>query len=205
MIWPRRILGFLALFIGLTLIGWFIYNVFSPTPEFRSAFRSPLQLVIPIAFLYQGWRWIHCKGASIEDTRSDPSCPELSESVQRAKETLPYFLGQVEKNVDGSFVKFPLTSPQGSIEHIWGYVHSFRDGKFNVSLANKQVFVDEPAAGRQDVSVSEIEDWQIVYPDGRIKGAYSLIALFLYRENRRKKLSPKMRQQKPQLIDAQTE
>ena len=40
-------------------------------------------------------------------------------------------------------------------------------------------------------------------PSGQVKGSYSLIALFRYREYQGKKLSPKMRKQKARLIDAQ--
>jgi hypothetical protein len=41
-----------------------------------------------------------------------------------------------------------------------------------------------------------------MYPDGQIKGAYSLVALFQYPEKRGKKLTPKMREQKAKLINA---
>jgi len=47
-----------------------------------------------------------------------------------------------------------------------------------------------------------VEDWQIMQRDGKIKGAYSLIALFRHRENLGGKLTPRMRKQKSQLLDA---
>ena len=120
----------------------------------------------------------------------------------KARATLPEFLPHVEKGVDGAFVKFPLSTPQGNTEHIWGYVHFYKDGRFNVSLANAPYDPQQPADGRRDVPIGDVEDWQIMQPDGRIRGAHSLIALFRYHEARGVKLTPKMRKQKASLIDA---
>jgi uncharacterized protein YegJ (DUF2314 family) len=191
------------MFMGVVLMGWFIYNQFYPTPEFQRSFRSVFQLIVPIVFLKYGWRWIRYEGPGIEETPADFTCRELIESVKQAKDALPYFLNQVRNNIDGSLVKFPIKTPQGLTEHIWGYVHSYQDGKFNVSLANKPTDPNEAERDRRNISIDEIEDWEIMQPSGQVKGSYSLIALFRYRENQGKKLSPKMRKQKARLIDAQ--
>jgi len=199
----KKVLGAIALLIGLVLAGWFIYNQFWPTPEFNRSFRSVFQLIFPIICIFFGWRWLWYDGIGIEEiTPPDLKCAELEQSVAAAHETMPYFLEQVDKNIDGAFIKFPLKTPQELTEHIWAYVHSFRDGRFNVSLANAPFDDQQPTDGRRDVPIADVEDWQIMYPDGQIKGAYSVIALFRYHENRGKKLSPKMKKQKAQLIDA---
>jgi uncharacterized protein YegJ (DUF2314 family) len=202
MILARRILGCIALAMGAALVAWFVYNQIHPTPEFQRSFRNPIQLVVPLVFLIVGWRWLRYQGPGIEETPPDLICPELDESVKQAQQTLQRFVQQVEKNVDGAFIKFPMKTKQGLTEHIWAYVHSYRDGIFNVSLVNKPIDPKEPAEGRRDVVVEQVEDWQIMQPDGCIQGAFSLIALFRYRENQGKKLSPKMKKQKAQLIDA---
>jgi len=168
--------------------------------EFKRSFYGLFQLAAPTAFVIYGWRWMHVPG--IESTKPDFTCPELIESTAHAKQTLPYFIGQVKGNVHNALVKFPLRTPSGMTEHIWGYVHSYQDGKFNVSLANEPVSSTTQADGRRDVDESEVEDWQIMLPDGKIKGGHSLIALFRHRENQGKKLTSKMRRQKAQLVDA---
>ena len=197
----RKIFGVLALLIGSATVAWFAYNQFFPTPEFQRNFRSVFQLIVPIAFLIVGWRWLRYEGAGIEETPGAFTCPELVDSVARAKASLPYVVKQVERNIDGAFVKFPMKTVQGITEHIWAYVHSFRDGRFNVTLANTPKDPKEPQSGRRDVPMQEIEDWQIMQPDGQIKGAYSMIALFQNRQNQGKSLTPKMRKQKARLID----
>jgi uncharacterized protein YegJ (DUF2314 family) len=201
-VWSKRILGVITLFIGIAILSWFVYNQFYPTPEFKRSYYGLFQLFFPMACLIVGWRWFRYEGIGIEDTRPDFNCPELRESVRFAHGSMPYFLEQVEKNTDGAFIKFPILTPRGATEHIWAYVHSYRDGKFNVSLANAPYDKAQTAEGRRDVSAGEVEDWQIMYPDGRIKGAYSLIALFQNREQTGKRLTPKMKKQRAKLIDA---
>jgi uncharacterized protein YegJ (DUF2314 family) len=199
----RRVLGAVALAVGIALIVWFVYNLLWPTEEFKSGFRNVFQLIVPIACLIAGWKWIRYEGKGIEQiTPPDFDCPELKASVERARNTLPTFVAEVEKGIDGAFVKFPLRTPQGFIEHIWAYVHFFKDGRFNVSLANEPFDENQDSKGRRNVPIKDVEDWQIMHPDGRISGAHSLMALFRYHENKGLKLSPLMRKQKAQLVDA---
>ena len=87
-------------------------------------------------------------------------------------------------------------------EHIWAYVHFYKDDRFNVSLANDPVDAEAESDGRRDVPLDEVEDWQIMQPDGKIRGAFSLIAILEYHENQRHTLSPRMKKQKAQLLDA---
>ena len=146
----KNVFGAITLLIGLALTGWFIYNQFWPTPEFKSGFRSVFQLIFPILCIVFGWRWLRYDGKGIEEiTPLDLKCAELEQSVAAARATMPYFLEQVDKNIDGAFIKFPLKTPQELTEHIWSYVHSFRDGRFNVSLANTPFDDQQPADGRR--------------------------------------------------------
>ena len=197
----RRIFGTLAVVFGVAILGWFIYNQLHPTDEFKRNFHSVFQLGLPIVFLIVGWRWLKYEGPGIEETSGYLQCKELTESVVKAKETLPRFITEVEKNVDNAYIKFPLHTAGGGIEHIWAYVHSFRDGSFNVSLANAPKDPNESAEGRRDVNQEEVEDWQIMLKDGKLRGAYSTIALFLHRRNSGQKLSPKMKKQRALLLD----
>lgn len=154
---------------------------------------------VPV-LLFLGIRWVLHGGPGIEHVPPGFTCPELEASVGKAQATLPWFIGQVERNVDGAFIRFSLKTPGGMTEHIWGYVHSYRDGVFNVSLANVPFDPDASAQGRRDVPREEVEDWQIMHPDGRIRGAYSLRALFDHFEAKGR-LTRRMRAQRSQLID----
>lgn len=199
----RRAFGALAFLIGLALIAWFLYNQFWPTEAFRSAYRGIWQLGVPVACLWVGWSWMRHQGKGIEQvTPPDLKCPELDRAAETARATLPAFIAEVEKGIDGAFIKFPLHTPGGLLEHIWAYVHFHREGQFNVTLANDPIDRQQSADGRRNVPATEVEDWQIMHPDGTIRGAYSVIALFQHYEQSGRKLSPRMRQQKAQLLSA---
>ncbi len=199
----KRVLGVMALLTGMALGAWFVYNQVYPTDEFKEHFRSVFQLILPVALLIFGWKWIRYQGKGIDQvTPPDLECPELDASVHDARAKIDAFLVEVDKGIDGAYIKFPLRTPQGLTEHVWGYVHFYRDGQFNVSMANDPYDERQDANGRINIPIDDVEDWQIVQTDGRIKGAYSLIALFHYHERRGLKLSPLMKKQKSQLVDA---
>lgn len=199
----KRFFGFVAFFFGIALSCWFVYNQFWPTEEFKSGFRSVFQLVVPIACLVVGWNWMRYKGKGIEEViPPDLKCPELETATAKAKATLPEFIVEVEKGIDGAYVKFPLKTSQELTEHIWAYVHFYKDGRFNVSLANISIDEQESGKGRRDVPAVDVEDWQIMFPDGSIRGAFSLVALFEYWTRQGNKLSPLMKEQKAQLQSA---
>lgn len=146
---------------------------------------------------------MHYKGKGIEEViPPDLKCPELDASIIKAKDTISDFILEVEKGIDGAYVKFPMKTPQGLTEHIWAYVHFHKEGNFNVSLANEPFDDQEQSEGRRDIPLDDIEDWQIMSQDGSIRGAYSLAALFEYWLSQGNKLTPLMKEQKAQLQSA---
>ncbi|MCB1093651.1 MAG: DUF2314 domain-containing protein [Verrucomicrobiae bacterium] len=202
-IYLKRLFGGIAFLVGLCLMGWFIYNQFWPTEEFKRGFRSVFQLIVPISCLVVGWKWMRYKGRGIEQViPPDLKCPELETAAAKARKTLGEFVTEVERGIDGAFIKFPLHTPQGMIEHIWAYVHFYKEGRFNVTLANEPIDDQAESEGRRDVDAEDVEDWQIMEPDGSIRGAYSLTALFQYWEGQGNSLSPLMREQKSKLRSA---
>lgn len=198
----RRILGAISLGMGLAILAWFAYNLVWPTREFQRSFRFVFQLVVPVAMIWYGWRWLSDAGPGIETLQIDPNAPELTESVEKAKQTMPAFLNAVRGHEDGTYIKFPLVTDAGTTEHIWAYVHHYADGVFNVSLANTPYTQKGPIDSRRDVKESDVEDWQIMTTDGRIRGGYSLRALFEHVERRRIHLNRTMRKQRAQFLDA---
>lgn len=197
------IFGGLALILGISIVVFVVYHaVFNPR-ELPQGRLTVLRVLPTLIMIGLGWRWLSRSNRGIEETVSDDftDSREFKESMENAKSTMPYFLEQVDKNTDNAYVKFPLKTPDDTVEHIWGYVHLFKDGVFNVSLVNKPYDDRIDASGRRDVEIDAVEDWQIMLPDGKIKGAYSLVALFNHYESSGKKLNRKMRKQKSQFLD----
>jgi hypothetical protein len=81
----KRILGVIALVFGATILSWFIYNQFRPTPEFQSSYFGIFQLAVPIGFLIYGWRWLRYEG---EERREAPH-PQNGKAKSAADERDP--------------------------------------------------------------------------------------------------------------------
>jgi hypothetical protein len=50
--------GALTLLIGISILVWFVYNLFSPTREFKGSYKSIFQLCAPLAMIFYGWVWL---------------------------------------------------------------------------------------------------------------------------------------------------
>ena len=192
----KRILGAISLFIGLIVAGWIVYNLLYPTEHFR---WGPM---VFLSLIWVGAKWLFGSEPGLESLDIDRDSAELQAAIQQAKETLPNFIRQVSGGVDQGYVKFPFQTDQGVIEHIWGHVHHYSNGQFTVALANEPFTQGGEYNTWQYVARSDVEDWQIMLPNGKIKGAYSTIGAFRYLENRGRKLSREMQKQKSELVDA---
>jgi hypothetical protein len=53
----RKIFGALTMLIGLSILAWCIYNLFSPTPEFKTATKTFFSFGAPLTMIYVGWAW----------------------------------------------------------------------------------------------------------------------------------------------------
>jgi len=132
----KRMLGWISLLMGVTILAWFLYNMVWPTREFRRSFRSVVQLIVPAAMIWYGWRWLTDGGPGIETLQIDANALELTASVHKARQTMPSFPDAVRRHEDGAYIKFAMVTDAGVTEHLWAYVHLYADGVFNVSLAN---------------------------------------------------------------------
>ena len=198
----KRFLGLVSLTFGLALIGWFVYNVFSPTHEFKAHDRSVFQLFLPAALILAGWRWLRDDGPGLESQTVDFTAPELLNAAAEARRTLPRFLEAVRRNTDQAYIKFPLMTDAGVTEHVWAYVHHFDGNVFNASVVNTLATGTQSPPPRRDVALSEVEDWQIMAPDGAITGGYSMIGAFRYLDRKGVPMNRTMRRQRAQLVDA---
>jgi hypothetical protein len=54
----RKTFGVVALVMGVIILGWFVYNRFSPTPEFKSSYVGLFQLSLPLAMIGVGCMWL---------------------------------------------------------------------------------------------------------------------------------------------------
>mgnify|MGYP000886331540 CR=1 FL=1 len=94
----KRLFGLVSLAFEAILIGWFVYDLFSPTHEFKAHTRSVLQLLLPLAMILAGWRWLRDDGPGLESQSIDFPAPERLNAVAEARRNLPRFLEAVRKD-----------------------------------------------------------------------------------------------------------
>jgi hypothetical protein len=70
------------------------------------------------------------------------------------------------------FVKYPLRAKNGEIEHVWGPLLESKDDSIKVGLATPPVggLDSEPPF---TLASYDLEDWQLVLPDGMIRGGFT--------------------------------
>ena len=64
----KRILGIVSLLIGVALCVWYIYSQFAPTDAYKTNFPRVFKLILPIACIVVGWKWVGSKGKSDRTT-----------------------------------------------------------------------------------------------------------------------------------------
>ena len=159
------------------------------------------QFLVPIVVILYGWSWLSDPGQGVEKQQVDFESPELLEAGKRAINTLPYFVEQVRRHIDGAYVRFAFVSDEEPAERMRGYVHHYENGVFNVSPVNEPYAKKRDFGRRRDVPESAVGDWQIIQDDGRIKGAHTYVGVFQYLERTGVWLNRALRKQKTLLVD----
>jgi len=69
-------------------------------------------------------------------------------------------------------VKYPLTTDSGQIEHVWGQLLSLDESTMQVTLATQPT---NPVKAQPPfvIAISDLEDWQLVNPNGEIRGGFT--------------------------------
>jgi hypothetical protein len=69
-------------------------------------------------------------------------------------------------------VKYPVVTASGQIEHVWGRIVDLGGETFKATLETQTLnkLASKPPF---EVSVGELEDWQLVLPDGTIRGGFT--------------------------------
>ncbi len=198
----QAMLGMVVLSIGLAILAIAGYLIATSQLGVSSIPRIVFGVGLPISMIVVGWYWVRGEYKGIQDFRIDPNSPELQDSVLQARAQLPRFVAHVEQHADPAYVRFALVTRAGPVEHVWAHVRKVQHGKLEVTV------LPNPGMTRCDYEIervvmeSEVEDWQILYSDGCISGAFSTIASYRYLENRGVRLSRTMRKQKAKLLDA---
>jgi uncharacterized protein YegJ (DUF2314 family) len=198
-----RSFGFIVFISGIAIISLLIYDILNTSKAIGdTGIKYFFWSIFPIGFIFFGWRWLNDYGPGIEDQKIDFESSEMIASIEEAKNKLTFFLEEVQNNVDGAFIKFPYQTDQNITEHVWAYVHHYKNGIFNVSIVNEPHTQEGEYEKRLNVAENDVEDWQIVFPDGKIKGGFSYIGALKYLKRKGIRFNRTLKNQEKQLIDA---
>lgn len=132
-----------------------------------------------------GTGWSRLFPNAYDPIQIDNANPIMRSAIERSRRELHRFKSGLDDNRKQPFVKFPLTSPTGETEHIWGIVHSLKGQDLIVSLANDPVENQGELNPRQTVRLNEIEDWILISSSGETEGGYSMGAMAqIYRQEK---------------------
>jgi hypothetical protein len=118
------------------------------------------------------WAWARNRGRAHEVTPIDVTDPRWLEAIAKARSTVSEMRALYEAGASDLYVKYPLTTKAGGVEHVWGRLLVLSPADMEVSLETQPIEApigDAPFV----VPVSAIEDWQLILPDGRIRGGFT--------------------------------
>lgn len=118
------------------------------------------------------WAWARNRGRMHVVTPIDVTDSRWSAAVEKARSTISEMQALHVAWPSEMYVKYPLKTKTGSIEHVWGRLLALSADDMSVSLETQPI---EAPVGTAPfvVPVSDLEDWQLVLPDGRIRGGFT--------------------------------
>ena len=118
------------------------------------------------------WAWSRQRGKSQTGRPVDTSDPLWLGAIAAARESQDEMRRLHQQHGADLFVKYPLIAKNGEVEHVWGPLLKSTPVSLKVGLATP------PVGGLQteppfDIASSELEDWQLVLPDGSVRGGFT--------------------------------
>lgn len=135
--------------------------------DFLSTFAIPIGVGLGLL-----WAWARNRGRMYTVTPTDVNDPRWTEAIARARSTLPEMRALHEEWASEMYVKYPLNTTAGTIEHVWGRLLSLSAEEMKVTLETPPIHSPVGTAPYV-VPLSDLEDWQLVLPDNKIRGGFT--------------------------------
>jgi len=118
------------------------------------------------------WAWSRQRGKSQTGQPVDTSDPLWLGAIAAARASQDQMRQLHEQHGSNLFVKYPLVARNGEVEHVWGALLESTPESLKVGL------ITPPVGGLQAeppfvIASSVLEDWQVVLPDGKVRGGFT--------------------------------
>lgn len=121
--------------------------------------------------------------------------PLMLAAFDEAKRTWTTFLALYREHPQASIVKFRLHTTAGEIENVWGDLLALEDARATVFLRTPPVGKTDVRDPQITVPLADIVDWQVMLPDGTLRGGFTQQATFRIIERDRGRLPRKYAEQ----------
>ena len=121
--------------------------------------------------------------------------PLMVAALEEARRTWSVFRRLHSEYPETTIVKFRLRTPAGEIENVWGDLLDLTSDHATVSLRTPPVGKIEIRDPKMTVPVTDVVDWQIMFPDGTLRGGFTQQATFHILERDRGRLPRKFAEQ----------
>ena len=121
--------------------------------------------------------------------------PLMLAALDEARRTWSAFLRLYRDYPQTTIVKFRLRTTAGEIENVWGDLLAMDGDQVTVSLRTPPVGKTDVRDPRMTVPLSDVVDWQVMFPDGTLRGGFTQQATFRIIERDRGRLSRKLSEQ----------
>ncbi len=103
----------------------------------------------------------------------DPASPEWGVAVARAQATLPLLRELFPAHPEETLVKVAVPTRAGSREHVWAQLTELGPDSLTATIVTP--LLDPPPGAGQGLTLplTELEDWHVLLPDGRIRGSFT--------------------------------
>ena len=116
--------------------------------------------------------------------------PLMVAALEQARRTWSIFQRLHAEHPDTTVVKFRLRTNGGDIENVWGDLLELGEQAI-VSLRTPPVGKVEIRDSKMTIPVTDIVDWQVMFPDGTLRGGFTQRATFRILERDRGRLPRK--------------
>jgi uncharacterized protein YegJ (DUF2314 family) len=136
-------------------------------------------------FIYNPFLYLGAMPVSSDD-------PLMLEAVETGKSTFSKFMEIYSDHKSDSTVRFRFETDTGAIENLWGDLLEIDDNTATVYLRTPPIHHNGELERKMTIERDQINDWQVEFPDGTLRGGYSNRAVFKIYEREEGAIHPKL-------------
>ena len=148
------------------------------------------------------WRWFAHRPLVFKPLVLPLDDPLMLATVEKARRTTDVLRSLFPDRPHDTYVKFPFASDGGTKEILWGKLVEWAGEQMMIEFMNRPATHRGRFETRQIRPVAELEDWQVELADGRIRGAFSTLAMMTRVREQQGELPAELAEQATRFVDA---